>query len=279
MDWKEKDMALSIKKAVKFGSKLRFAIYGPAGSGKTYTSLTMAREFGRVCLIDSERRTASKYADIFDFDVIELESFHPNTYIEAIKLAASANVYDVLIIDSISHEWEGSKGALELAGQNFANWAKVTPLHNAFIDAILDSPMHVIATMRAKEKHEMTVNENNKPVVRKLGMEPIQGKGIQYEFDVVGALDMDNNMTIDKTRCSRLAGCVFPQPGSQITDILKPWLDGTPQPITDEQIASIRKAYKLMSKGEPVIEGLDFMSAKRLLSDLTAEYKAAKASA
>src|SRR5687767_11447970 len=132
-------MALQIKKAVKFGAKARIAIYGPSGSGKTFSSLALAQEMagdGRVCVIDTERGSASKYADIYDFDVIELDSFHPQTYVDAIKMVAQARIYTVLVIDSITHEWDGSKGALELAGQNFTNWSKVTPLHNAFIDAL-----------------------------------------------------------------------------------------------------------------------------------------------
>lgn len=269
-------MAFQIKKAVKFGSKLRLALYGPSGSGKTYSAISIAREMQgdkRICVIDTEYKSASKYADIFDFDVIELDSFHPQTYIDAIKTVTQAKEHSILILDSISHEWEGSKGALELAGQNFINWAKVTPLHNAFTDAILSTPLHIIATMRAKEKHEVYTDKNGKPGVRKLGMEPIQGKGIQYEFDIVGSMDMENVLTVEKTRCSLLTGGVFPLPGKEIADILLPWLDGEPAPATEEQLNSIRKAYKVLGKGDPNMTDLNYETAKQKIAELTAEYR------
>src|SRR5215470_13267485 len=103
-------MALQIKKAVKYGAKMRLALYGPAGSGKSYTALSVARAMAgdkRILVIDTERGTASKYADIFDFDVIELPTFHPHDYIAAIRMAAASKEHSVLIIDSITHEWDG----------------------------------------------------------------------------------------------------------------------------------------------------------------------------
>src|SRR5262249_25651095 len=150
------------------------------GSGKTYTALSIAQEMAgdkRVLVIDTERGSASKYADIFDFDVIELDSFHPQTYVDAINLAAQSKDHSVLVIDSATHEWDGSRGPLEIAGQNFVNWAKVTPLHNAFVDAMLGADIHVIATMRAKEEYDVGKDDKGKTAVRKIGMEPIQRKG------------------------------------------------------------------------------------------------------
>ena len=227
-------MSIVIKKAVKYGAKTRLALYGPSGSGKTYTALAIAQSLTekRICVIDTERGSASKYAsDPFDFDVIELESFHPNSYIEAIRAVIQAGEYDVLVIDSASHEWEGSRGALELAGRDFTNWANVTPLHNKFIDAMLTADIHVIATMRAKEEHVMEKEEGKKAVIRKMGMEPVQRKGMQYEFDIVGSLSMENVLTIEKTRCSRLKDQAF-APGNEraMVDILKVWLSGDPAP-------------------------------------------------
>jgi hypothetical protein len=226
-------MALQIKKAVKYGAKMRLALYGPAGSGKTYTALSVARAMAgdkRVLVIDTERGSASKYADIFDFDVIELPNFHPHSYIEAIKLAVSAKEYSVLIIDSITQEWDGTKGALELAGDKFQNWSKVTPLHNAFVDAMLSADIHLIATMRAKEEHTVKEKTGGKLQVESVGIEPIQRKGIQYEFDVVGSLDLDNVLTVVKTRCSELQHAVMPRAGKEIAEIMLRWLDGIPAP-------------------------------------------------
>jgi DNA polymerase III delta prime subunit len=248
-------MALQIKKAVKYGSKMRLALYGPSGSGKTYSALKIAHAMAgdkRVCLIDTERGSASKYADVFpDFDVIELDSFNPNNFVEAIRLVVKSKDYSVLIIDSISHEWEGKGGALELAGHNFANWAKVTPLHNAFVDEMLRAPIHLIATMRAKEEYSMDKEDgkdgkSTKSVVTKKGMEPIQRKGVQYEFDIIGSLDMDNSMTIEKTRCSSLQGLVFPYADQDFVEITQSWLDGELPPV---RMVSGDKLNELYNRG------------------------------
>jgi hypothetical protein len=247
-------MALTIKKAVKYGSKLRLALYGPSGSGKTYTALSIATAMAgdkRVAVIDTERGSASKYADLFDFDVIELDNFHPNTFIEAIKLVVKSKEYGVLILDSISHEWEGAGGALELAGQNFANWSKVTPLHNAFVDEMLRAPIHVIATLRAKEEHSMETVEDQhghkSTKVKKLGLEPIQRKGIQYEFDITGALDMNNSLSIEKTRCSSLQSATFQYAGADFAQIVQSWLDGELPPA---RLISTQKLNELYARGK-----------------------------
>jgi len=242
-------MAIQIKRAVKYGAKLKLALYGPSGAGKTYTALTIAHAMkgdGKVIVIDTERGSASKYADAFpEYDVIELTNFHPNQYIEAIKAVIAAREYSVLIIDSATHEWDGSNGSLELAGSNFTNWANVTPKHNAFVDAMLAADIHVIATMRAKEEHIMKEVEQKgikKTVVEKVGMEPIQRKGMLYEFDIVGALDISNVMTIGKTRCIQLKDMSF-KPGNEqeLVSIMQRWLDGTPAP---EPLPDIIQIYE-----------------------------------
>jgi KaiC/GvpD/RAD55 family RecA-like ATPase len=104
---------LQFRKAVKYDAKLRLAICGPSGSGKTYTLLQLATELGGpVALIDTERGSASKYADIFEFDVLELESYDPTRLIEIIDGAAGKG-YRVLCIDSLSHFWNGKDGELD----------------------------------------------------------------------------------------------------------------------------------------------------------------------
>ena len=143
-------------KALKTDARLRMALMGPSGAGKTLTSLHLAQDLdtGPIALIDTERGSASRYADQFDFDVLELDSFHPEHYIEAIH-AANEGDYGVLIIDSLSHAWAGKGGALELVDEaarkmkssnTFAAWRDVTPLHNRLLDAILGTDCHLIAT-------------------------------------------------------------------------------------------------------------------------------------
>lgn len=232
-------MAYVFQKAVKAKSKARIGLIGPSGSGKTYTALLLATHMGnRIALIDTEHGSASKYADEFDFDTLWLNNYHPKNYIEAIKAAGEAG-YDVLIIDSLSHAWAGTDGALDLAdkkaakygGNRWAAWRDVTPLHNQLIEAILSSPCHVIATMRSKMEYIQTTDEKGKTVIRKVGMAPIQRDGMEYEFDVVGELDIDHNFIVSKTRCKALDGAIIKCPGKELADTLMAWLsDGVEMP-------------------------------------------------
>ena len=229
------------KPATRHSARLRLGLTGPAGAGKTYTALTLASHLGgRIALIDTEHGSASKYAlttggqDGFAFDVLELDTFNPQTYIDAIHLAEKAD-YDLLIIDSLSHAWMGKEGALEMVdraaarsrGNSFAAWRHVTPLHNQLVDAMLSCRCHLIATLRAKMDYVQDRDEQSgKTRIRKVGMQPVQREGIEYEFDVVGDLDQHNVLTITKTRCPALSGQIIPQPGAGLAGLLKEWLEG-----------------------------------------------------
>lgn len=229
------------RKATKHESRLRLALSGPSGSGKTYTALRIATALSdKVAVIDTERGSASKYADEFEFDVLEPESFHPQVYIDAIR-NAEQDGYEVLIIDSLSHAWVGKDGELELvdrvqqrsrSSNSFAAWREVTPLHNALVDAMLTSRCHIIATMRAKTAYSMDQDERGKTQVRKLGMEPVMRDGIEYEFDVHAMMDMSNTMLVMKSRCKALTGAVIQHPGADVAATLREWLGGEPLPET-----------------------------------------------
>lgn len=226
------------KKASKSQSRLRLALIGIAGSGKTVTALRIAKGLGdRIAVIDTERGSASKYAgEHCDFDVAQLESFAPQKFIEALR-AADEQGYDVVIIDSLSHAWMGKGGALEMVDaaakrsqsrNSFAAWRDVTPQHNALVDAILQSRCHVIVTMRAKTAYDVE-DVGGKKVPKKIGTSPQQKEGLEFEFDVVADLDADHNMLIGKTRCSALDGKVYHCAGEDVAIELKRWLtDGAP---------------------------------------------------
>ena len=225
-------------KATKSKSKLRMAIFGPAGCGKTYTSLTLATSMGKTAVIDTERGSASKYADLFNFDVVELVDFAPQRYIEAIHAAESAG-YEVLVIDSLSHAWNAQGGVLDMvdraaarsqSNNSFTAWRNVTPIHNSLVDAILNTPIHVIATMRSKTEYVLEINDKGKQIPRKVGLAPIQRDGMEYEFDVCGEMDWENNLVIGKTRCSALAGAVIEKPGKALANTLVSWLSDGSEP-------------------------------------------------
>lgn len=226
-------MANPFKRASKTQLKLRMALIGPAGSGKTYSALNIGQHLGeKLAVVDTEHGSASKYAGLFTFDVLELESFHPQQYIDAISAAEHAG-YDVLIIDSLSHAWMGKDGALELvdkaakrspSGNSFVAWRGVTPLHNKLIEAMLAAKLHLIVTMRSKTEYVQDKDEKGRTQIRKVGLQPVQRDGLEYEFDVVADLDTDNTLIVGKTRCPQLTGAVLPKPGKDIAGVLKGWL-------------------------------------------------------
>lgn len=236
-------MTMQFQKATKKKAKLRLALVGPSGAGKTYTALAIAKGLGeRVAVVDTERGSASKYADLFAFDALDLESFSPQMYIDAIHAAGKAG-YDVLVIDSLSHAWMGAGGALEQVDNiakksqsrnSFNAWREITPLHNAMVDAIIRAPLHVIATMRAKTEYVMEKDDRGKTVPRKVGIQPVQRDGMDYEFDVVGDVTEDHDLIIGKTRCPALADKIFKRAGADVASILTAWLtDGAEAPASD----------------------------------------------
>ena len=230
--------ALQFRKAVKHDAKLRLAVSGPSGSGKTYTMLKLASELGGpVALVDTEHGSASKYADLFEFDVLELDSYDPEQLLKIIDQAAEAG-FRVLCIDSLSHFWMGKDGELEMVDRaarrmqnpnSFAAWKQVTPIHNALIDKIIGAPLHVLASMRTKTEWILDKDERTgKTVPRKVGMAPVMRDGIEYEFDVCGEMDQENTLQVTKSRCPKLAGGVFAKPGAELAEVLKEWLAGVP---------------------------------------------------
>lgn len=185
---------MKFEKATRKKARLRLALTGPSGSGKTYSALLIAKGIGgRIAVVDTEKGSASLYSDIAEFDVLELEPpFSPERFVEAIQSAEQAG-YDTLVMDSITHEWGGVGGCLELVdtiakakyrGNSWSAWSDINPRHRLFLDSILRSPMHIIATMRSKTETAQ-VEENGRKKVAKLGMKSEQRDGVEYEFTTV----------------------------------------------------------------------------------------------
>lgn len=231
--------------AVRTEQKARIALIGPSGSGKTWTALILAHELGeRIAVADSEHGSAALYAGetyapgrAFRFDHLPLESFAPERYIAAIRAAETAG-YDVLVIDGISHAWAGKDGVLEFVDRqaaryqnnSFMAWRDASPKHNAFVDALLSCKAHLIVTMRSKMAYEIIEDpKTGKKAPRKIGLAPIQRDGVEYEFAIVGEMDMDNTLIISKTRFRDLAGGVYRLPGPDLGSVIREWLTvGTP---------------------------------------------------
>lgn len=254
-------------KATKTKAKARVALIGPSGSGKTYTALKIASGLGNnIAVIDTEHGSASKYADKFDFNTLELDQFSPELYIQAIQAAESAG-FDVLIIDSLSHEWSGKGGALEMVDtvakkikshNSFMAWGEVTPLHNQLIDTIVGCKCHIIATMRSKTEYVIE-SVNGKNIPRKIGMAAVQRDGMEYEYDIVGELDLDHNLVITKTRFDDLDGQVIQKPGEDLGHLVKTWLsdgDDMPPPHWSDKLTNRQKLAETLAKSGIAIETL-----------------------
>ncbi|RKG47490.1 ATP-binding protein [Acinetobacter cumulans] len=204
-------MTVFFKKAQRKNAKLRLAIAGPTGAGKTFGALILAKGIGgRIAVADTENSSAELYDDIVPFEHANLQPpYTPEKFIEAIKAAENAG-FDTLIIDSITHEWSGVGGCLEIVdklasttfkGNSWGAWSQVTPRHRKFIDAMLQSSINIIVTLRSKMETVQT-NDNGKKKVEKVGMKAEQRDGIEYEFTTVLDITHDNLAiaTKDRTR-------------------------------------------------------------------------------
>ena len=230
---------MQFQKATKEQARLRLALFGPSGSGKTFTGLRMAAGLGgTVAVIDTERGSASKYADRFEFDVLDLPEKDIATYVQAITLAGKAG-YAVLIIDSLTHAWHDLLGEVEqlarakYRGNTWSAWSEGTPKQRALVDAILDFPGHVIATMRTKTEWTVTEDRGKTKPVR-VGLAPEQGKGIEYEFDLLMELTPEHIATIIKDRTGKYQDQIIDKPGEELGRALSAWLSEGAAP-TQEQ--------------------------------------------
>ncbi len=234
---------MKFEKAMRKKAKLRLALTGPSGSGKTYSALLVAKGIGgRIAVLDTEKGSASLYSDVADFDVLELEPpFSPERFIEAINTAEKAG-YETLVLDSITHEWSGVGGCLELVdtiaktkfrGNTWSAWSEINPRHRLFLDAILRSPMHIIATMRSKTETAQ-VEENGRKKVAKLGMKSEQRDGVEYEFTTVLDIGHETHHAIaskDRTKLFSNADPVVlgEETGKQLLN----WLESGANPLEE----------------------------------------------
>jgi len=231
---------MQFQKAERRKAKLRLGITGPSGSGKTWGALLIAKGIGgKIAVIDTERGSASLYTNLVDFDVLELAPpYTPERFIEALKSAESAG-YETVIIDSITHEWSGVGGCLELVdkvaaskfkGNSWSAWNEVTPRHRALLDSILRSPLHVIVTMRSKTETAQT-EENGRKKVVKLGMKAEQRDGFEYEMTTVLDLTHDGHFALaSKDRTGLFNG--DPKTLSEKTGVmLREWLENGSEPL------------------------------------------------
>ena len=233
-------MALELKLATKEKSKLKMALLGLPGAGKTWTALNIASnmvEPERILLLDSEGESASKYAHKFTFNhhavgnVDPKTEFDPRNLVKVLKEIQTLPV-DFVIIDSFSHYWWR---LLELVNTEFAKlgngkhdtftggWNKATPIQRELFQTIIRAPYHMICTLRMKAD---THKDEQTGKVRKVGTKAEARENCEYEFDMAAELDMDHTLRITKTRCDTLdIGKEFYHPGKDLADELLAWLN------------------------------------------------------
>ena len=267
-------MSSPFKRAQKRAVKLRAAIDGPSGAGKTLSALRIARGLvgpeGTIAVIDTEHGTAEKfYARMVEFDHAPLVKYQPRDYIDLMKQAEYA---DVLVIDSLSHAWsEGVLGMVDAKGGQFDAWRHVTPHHNALVTALLTFPGHLIVTMRSKMSYEVSKDEKTgKTRVEKLGLKPVQREGMEYELDLVMDMDMRHALTVGKSRITELADRTVLMPGEEFgAEIAALVSDGLPEPV--DTLALARDLSAIAGDNEALKAAL--AEAKITRDDLADEVK------
>ena len=270
-----------IRKASRQKAFLKLGIASPSGGGKTmgalliayglmkekYPALSVKERWAKIVIIDSENGSGELYVGthvnhanitIGEYAALSLDApYAPERYTQAIKLAHD-NEFEVVIIDSMTHMWTGVGGALDKQGReasrtgnSWTAWRKVTPEINTLIDAILQTPIHVIATMRSKTQHAQEKNSAGKTVIKKLGTNPIIREGMEYEFTIFFEINIDHETFCSKDRTNIFDGRYFkitPDIGKEAMQWLEKGTDDVGEEIAraksvlnvDDEIQSLR---------------------------------------
>ncbi len=241
---------MELRKSERKRAKIKMALQGSSGSGKTMSSLLLAKgltngNFEKVAIIDSENGSADLYSHLGNYNVLSLKPpFTPESYIKAIEVCEKAGM-EVVVIDGISQCWDELVDChSKLAGNSFVNWSKIMPRHKAFINKILQSPVHIIATMRTKQDYVLN-QKNGKFIPEKVGLKAIQKGEVDYEFTLVFDIDIKHNVISSKDR----TGLFMDKPEFKITEktgerLLK-WCNSTPKPTEKEVIDKINSALSV----------------------------------
>ena len=227
----------SLRKAERKSAKIRLGLASPSGGGKTYSALLIARglasSWDKIAVIDTENGSADLYSQLGDYNVLSLTApYHPQRYIDAIHECEEAGM-EVIIIDSITHEWSGVGGCLEIqqnevdkqrVKNTYTAWKVVTPIHQKFIDAILQSRCHIITTVRSKTDY-MQVDDNGRKSIQKVGMAQVTRDGFEYELTISLDLDENHRAVVSKDRNNLFEGHPAFVPTVETGEILKQWCE------------------------------------------------------
>lgn len=241
---------MQLRKATRQKAKIRLGLSAVSGGGKTFSAILIAKglcgDLAKVAIIDTENGSADLYSHLGPYNVLSLSApFTPEKYIEAIKACENAGM-EVIIIDSITHEWDGKGGCLEIVDQltqgsasknSYVSWGKVTPRHQAFIDAILQSTAHMITTVRRKQDYEMTKDNNGKIKVEKAGLKEVTREGFEYELTVNLELDHSHHAIASKDRTGLFMGKPEFKPSEETGKMIADWCESGIDPEVHAQEA------------------------------------------
>lgn len=274
---------MNLRVSSKKQAKIKLALQGCAGSGKTYSALLLAygltNDWSKIAVIDSENGSADLYAHLGRYNVLPLhDNFTPETYIQAIEICEDANM-EVIIIDSISQCWDNLlEYHANLQGNSFTNWQKITPRMNAFMQKILQSKSHIVCTMRCKQDYVLN-EKNGKMVPEKIGLKAVMRDGIDYEFTIVFDINMKHQAIASKDRTNLFIGksdfVITPVTGSIILD----WCnDGINLEMIREKIKNSQTLEELTSVYHQYPEWYqqltsDFMQRKQILKEEKSQSK------
>lgn len=236
-----KNKTMELKIATRKKVKLRLGLSAISGGGKTYSALLLAKglvsDWSKIAIIDTENESGSLYSHLGAYNTLTLNApFTPERYIEAIKTCENAGM-ECIIIDSITHEWDGKGGILEIhsamTGNSFTNWSSITPRHNKFIESILQSKCHMVTTVRRKTEYEMSKDNNGKTKVEKSGLKEVTRDGFEYELTVNFNLDEKHNCTASKDRTGLFMDKPFFTITEQTGELISKWCEEGAAPIPE----------------------------------------------
>lgn len=232
---------MELRKASRKRAKIKMALQGPSGAGKTYSALLLAfglsNDWTKIAVIDTENHSAELYSNLGQYNTVSIAApYTPEKYGEAIHLCEQAGM-EVIILDSISHEWDGSGGILDvhgnMAGNSFTNWSKLTPRHNAFVQTIVQSSCHIIGTIRSKQDYVLQ-EKNGRMIPEKVGLKGVTRDGMDYEFTLVLEIDIKHNASASKDR----TGLFVTKPEFKITrdtaEQILNWCNEGAPPVHDD---------------------------------------------
>lgn len=203
-----------ITKAERKATPSLIGLWGPSSCGKTYSALRIARGLvgptGKIGLIDTENRRAEFYANVAGgWDHLDLQPpFSPQRYTQAFRTFENKGGYGCIIVDSMSHVWEGEGGVLDIAGNNkskgLQKWNAPKTAYKRMVNDLLRAPFHVIFCLRAKEGVRQS-GSGDSASIESVGLEPICEKNFIYEMTVSVLLGPDHMplfQPIDRFKCS-----------------------------------------------------------------------------